>query len=77
MLRLLSKEHEQLMRQERDLLEELRVLLTRLEATDEDLDMLKQTLRQMDELFLLVVVGEFNAGKTAFLNAMIGDQLLK
>ncbi|MEM7536129.1 MAG: dynamin family protein [Chloroflexota bacterium] len=77
MLRLLSKEHEQLMRQERDLLEELRVLLTRLEATEEDLDMLKQTLRQMDELFLLVVVGEFNAGKTAFLNAMIGDQLLK
>jgi small GTP-binding protein len=27
-------------------------------------------------LFLLVVVGEFNAGKTAFLNALLGERLL-
>jgi len=30
----------------------------------------------MEELFLLVVVGEFNAGKTAFLNALLGEKLL-
>ena len=38
--------------------------------------LIKQALHQLDELFLLVVVGEFNAGKTAFLNAMLGEKLL-
>ena len=66
-----------MLRRERSLLEDLRVHLVRLGAPDEDLDLLKRALRQLDELFLLVVVGEFNAGKTAFLNAMLGDRLLE
>lgn len=76
MQRVLTREQNQLLRRERSLLEELRVLLVRLDAPDEDLDLLKQALHQLDELFLLVVVGEFNAGKTAFLNAMLGERLL-
>ena len=40
------------------------------------MDLLKRTLQQLDEIFLLVVVGEFNAGKTAFLNALLGERLL-
>ena len=36
-----------------------------------------QTRRQLDELFLLVIVGEFNAGKSAFINALLGQQLLE
>jgi small GTP-binding protein len=75
--RLLSQEQDQLLRQERSLLEELRVQLTRLEAPEADLELLKSSLRQMEELFLLVVVGEFNAGKTAFLNALLGSKLLQ
>ena len=50
--------------------------LARLGATDEDLQLLQQSRQQMEALFLLVIVGEFNAGKSAFLNAMLGDQLL-
>ncbi|MBW7885534.1 MAG: dynamin family protein, partial [Caldilineaceae bacterium] len=76
MQRVLSAEQDQLLRRERSLLEDLRVLLVRLGAPDADLDRLKRSLHQLDELFLLVVVGEFNAGKTAFLNAMLGDRLL-
>jgi small GTP-binding protein len=30
----------------------------------------------LDELFLLVIVGEFNAGKSAFINALLGQALL-
>eukprot|EP01132_Coremiostelium_polycephalum_P010671 gene10671-13070_t len=30
-----------------------------------------------DSLFLLVVVGEFNSGKSSFLNALLGNQFLK
>jgi GTPase SAR1 family protein len=40
-------------------------------------ELLKQTREQLEELFLLVVVGEFNAGKSAFLNAMLGKKYLK
>jgi small GTP-binding protein len=74
--RVLTREQDQLLRGERSLLEDLRVLLVRLGAPEEDLDLIKQALHQLDELFLLVVVGEFNAGKTAFLNAMLGEKLL-
>ncbi len=52
------------------------MLLTRLGAAETDLKLLKASSRQMEELFLLVVVGEFNAGKTAFLNALLGERLL-
>jgi small GTP-binding protein len=74
--RVLSPAQEHLLRQERSLLDDLRVQLARLEASEEDLELLKQSAQQLDELFLLVVVGEFNAGKTAFLNAMLGSRLL-
>jgi len=35
------------------------------------------SIRQLDELFLLVVVGEFNAGKSAFINALVGSTVLE
>ena len=73
---LLSNEHLQVLRSERSVIEETRVQLARLNAEDDDLTLLKRGLEQLDEVFLLVVVGEFNAGKTAFLNAMLGSKLL-
>lgn len=76
MQRVLTHDQDQLLRRERSMLEDLRVLLVRLGAPEEDLDVLKRALNQLDELFLLVIVGEFNAGKTAFLNALLGERLL-
>lgn len=73
---LLSQEHDEVLRRERMLLENLRVQLARLDAPETDLDILRRSLRQLEELFLIVVVGEFNAGKTAFLNALLGQQVL-
>jgi small GTP-binding protein len=35
------------------------------------------SIRQLDDLFLLVVVGEFNAGKSAFINALLGERVLE
>ncbi|KYQ93485.1 hypothetical protein DLAC_06178 [Tieghemostelium lacteum] len=44
----------------------------------ESLRLLKDSLEQLkDSLFLLVVVGEFNSGKSSFLNALLGNQFLK
>lgn len=76
MQRILTAEQDQILRRERSVLEDLRVLLARLGATDDDVLLLKQAREQLDERFLLVIVGEFNAGKTAFLNALLGERLL-
>jgi small GTP-binding protein len=77
MQRILTSEQEQWLQRERRLLADLRELAVRLEAPAGDLALLQQSQAQLDELFLLVVVGEFNAGKTAFLNALLGERLLK
>ena len=50
--------------------------LLRCEAVDEDRQTLAAANEQLDELFLLVVVGEFNAGKSAVINALLGDRVL-
>lgn len=62
---------------ERHWLTRLQILLAKFPATDEDRHALERSVRQLDELFLLVVVGEFNAGKSALINALFGDALLE
>ena len=60
----------------RQLLAELRDALRRVPATESDSAALASSIRQLDDFFLLVVVGEFNAGKSAFINALIGAPVL-
>lgn len=68
-----------------ELLAELRATLTALLATCErfgvdldpaDLRTLQNTLAHLEELFLIVVAGEFNSGKSSFVNALLGEQVL-
>src|SRR5919202_2499130 len=40
-------------------------------------EQLRQAELALDEPFLLVIVGEFNAGKSAFINALIGERVLR
>jgi small GTP-binding protein len=61
----------------RQLLAELRDALARFGANDADRAALAASIRQLDEFFLLVVVGEFNAGKSAFINALVGEPVLQ
>ncbi len=42
----------------------------------EALTTLQEAILQLDELFLMVVVGEFNAGKSALVNALLGEKVL-
>lgn len=76
-MKILSAEQEQILQRERSFLNDLRVKLVDYGATRADLDTLGQSIRQLDDLFLLVIVGEFNAGKSAFINALLGQRLLK
>ena len=73
----LSAELEAELNNGRQLLGELRDALTRFGASPEDQAALAASIRQLDEFFLLVVVGEFNAGKSAFINALAGQPILR
>jgi len=73
---LVSAEAERQLADARELLGLVRDALVRFGAAAEDQATLARSIRQLDEFFLLVVVGEFNAGKSAFINALIGRPIL-
>ncbi len=75
--RILDASEQRLLADERRALAELRLALDRIELTAEDASSFDGSIRQLDELFLLVVAGEFNAGKSAFINALLGRTLLE
>jgi GTP-binding protein EngB required for normal cell division len=76
MLRVLDAQSEAHLAQARELLERLRQALTQFGAPAGDQAVLAGSMRQLDELFILVIVGEFNSGKSAFINALVGQPLL-
>jgi len=75
--RLLNLQQDKILRRERAALEILQVTLARLDAPQADLELIQRSLHQLEELFLLVIVGEFNAGKSAVINALLGDRFLE
>ncbi|HEY8148661.1 MAG TPA: dynamin family protein, partial [Vicinamibacteria bacterium] len=75
--RILTERQQALLAEERSLLADLRAALARLDVESDDQDTFRRSLRQLEELFLLVVVGEFNAGKSAFINALLGQRVLE
>ena len=77
MQQVLSPDLQDQLAQGRQLLAELRDALTRVRRGRRGPAALAASMRQLDELFLLVIVGEFNAGKSAFINALLGQPVLQ
>jgi len=75
--RILSGQQEVLLAEERQCLRGLQTALVRCQASREDEQALERSIAQLDDLFLLVVVGEFNSGKSTFINALIGERILE
>ncbi len=75
--RILNRNQDELLAENRRLLGDLQQALARFDAAGEDQATLKRSALQLDELFLLVVAGEFNAGKSAFINALLGSKILE
>ncbi len=73
---ILSDRELELLRAVRQALATAAEALVRCEAPVEDRQTLAGASEQLDELFLLVVVGEFNAGKSAVINALLGERVL-
>ncbi|MEJ2733860.1 MAG: dynamin family protein [Anaerolineae bacterium] len=72
----MSHKQSQILKDEKAALERLQLALAGFEVTPEDQRTLQRSLQQLDELFLLVIVGEFNSGKSAFINALLGERFL-
>ncbi len=76
MQRILDTKQEGVVAAERSALGKLREALVEVEASLEDRYTLDRSIRQLDELFLIVVAGEFNSGKSTLLNALLGGEFL-
>jgi hypothetical protein len=50
-------------REQKQVLTDLLVALSRVQASEKDVSIIQDTVKQLDELFMLVVVGNFNSGK--------------
>ncbi|HEY7698497.1 MAG TPA: dynamin family protein, partial [Vicinamibacteria bacterium] len=75
--RILRGGEEEILARERRALSESRLSLERAAIEERDTLSFDASIRQLDELFLLVIAGEFNAGKSAFVNALLGRVLLE
>jgi small GTP-binding protein len=76
--KVLTERQEALLEQERSALNELHEALARFGAdvAPGDARTLDETIAHLDELFLLVIAGEFNSGKSSFINALLGDKVV-
>ncbi|MEN8165305.1 MAG: dynamin family protein [Acidobacteriota bacterium] len=73
---ILSSEQVAVLKEERAVLAAIAAELAVQEVSDDDRAALGASVEQLDDLFLVVVVGEFNAGKSSLLNALVGEAVL-
>ena len=75
MEQVLTRQQGELVALERRLVLSVRDTLAQSDGSRADLERLASLVHEMDELFLLVVVGEYNSGKSTFINALLGDEV--
>src|SRR6476661_2004049 len=75
---ILSEREQDLRAREQELLDRLAAALERFGADvdPDDLRRFREARDQLAGLFLLVVAGEFNSGKSSFINALLGERVL-
>jgi len=73
---LVSADGEEMIDRERELIKELLAFLNENCSDLEEIKLLTEARKGLEELFLVVIVGEFNAGKSSVINAMLGDKFV-
>jgi small GTP-binding protein len=75
---ILSKREQEIRAREQELLERLATALERFgsDVATDDLRRFQEAREQLTGLFLLVIAGEFNSGKSSFINALLGERVL-
>src|ERR1044071_368880 len=75
-LSVLTDQQAQFLRDEKESLAQVQLALAKLDLPHEALDSLQKAILQLDELFLIVIAGEFNAGKSALIDSLLGQKVL-
>ena len=73
----ITKKQHNIISDEKSLLSSNLIFFSSINSDKADLKLLHDTQAQLDELFLIVIAGEYNSGKTAFINTLLGDSFLK
>ena len=71
---LLAPAEQALRKRQRSALQGLEHTLVQLDASEVDITTLRESITVLDSLFLCCVLGEFNAGKSALLNALLSGE---
>src|ERR671917_1807114 len=74
-MRILDDRREALVERERALFERFIGFLKDFGAPSDDVELVRRAHADLEELFLLVIVGEFNSGKSAFINALLDAEI--
>lgn len=74
---ILQEQQRALLQKERELANELQSCLTGFEGADAYAETLRQVTAALGDLFLLVMVGEFNVGKSACINALLHNDVVE
>ncbi|GAC1394357.1 MAG: dynamin family protein [Ktedonobacteraceae bacterium] len=74
---ILQNQQRRMLQEERRIASQLQACLVGFEGADAYATTLRQVTNALDDLFLLVVVGEFNAGKSACINALLRSDVLE
>jgi small GTP-binding protein len=72
---LLNEQYQDFLQAEKALLWDVHNCLLKTKAQETEISHLQDALARLDELFLIVVVGEFNSGKSATINALVGEKV--
>ncbi|XP_047152297.1 probable transmembrane GTPase FZO-like, chloroplastic [Vigna umbellata] len=73
----LEDREKQLIETEKLVLNEAVEVIKKAAPLMEEVSLLNDAVSQIDEPFLLVIVGEFNSGKSTVINALLGERYLK
>jgi len=73
---MLTVEQSQVVVEEKAELSRILLRLAEIGVPKDVLAALQKSILQLDELFLIVVVGEFNSGKSTLINALLGQKVL-
>ena len=74
---ILQNQQRRMLQEERRIASQLQTCLVGFEGADAYVTTLRQVTNALDDLFLLVIVGEFNAGKSACINALLRSEVLE
>ncbi|GHO43532.1 dynamin family protein [Ktedonospora formicarum] len=73
----LHERQQEILQEERRIATELQACLAGFVGTDAHAETLRQVTSSLEDLFLLVVVGEFNSGKSALLNTLLRQEVME